>query len=81
MIESAFTTSMAAHTSPVYVEVDGRPFVPRTEDGVVVEQIIEGARTWVDELAAVAEPAERTRMVAFLDASLVTLRERLRRGA
>jgi hypothetical protein len=80
VIESAFTTSMAAHTSPVYVEVDGRPFVPRAEAGVVVERIIEGARTWVDELAAVAEPAERTRMVAFLDASLATLRERLGGG-
>ena len=80
VIESAFTTSMAAHTSPIYVEVDGRPFVPKAEAGVVVERIIEGARTWVDELAAVAEPAERTRMVAFLDASLATLRERLRGG-
>ena len=80
VIESAFTTSMAAHTSPVYVEVDGRPFVPKAEEGVVVERIIEGARTWVDELAAVAEPAERARMVAFLDASLATLRERLRGG-
>ena len=33
VIESAFTTSMAAHTSPVYVEVDGRPFVPKAEAG------------------------------------------------
>ena len=71
---------MAAHTSPVYVEVDDRPFVPKAEAGVVVERVIEGARTWVDELAAVAEPAERARMVAFLDASLATLRERLRGG-
>jgi hypothetical protein len=75
VIESAFTTSMAAHTSPVYVEVDGRPFVPKAEAGAVVERIIEGARTWVDELAAVAEPAERTRMVTFLDASLAALRD------
>ena len=41
-IESAFTTSMAAHTSPVYVEVDGRPFVPSAEDAGVVEQVIVG---------------------------------------
>ena len=78
LIELAFATSMAAHTSPVYVEVDGRPLVPSVEDGAVVEQIIEGARTWVAELAAVVEPSERARMVAFLDASLATLRERLR---
>ena len=43
----------------------------------VVEQVIEGARTWVAELAAVADPAERARMVAFLDTSLETLRRRL----
>ena len=80
-IESAFATSMAAHTSPVYVEVEGRPFVPSIEAAGVVEQIIEGARTWVSGLAAVAEPAERARMVAFLDASLDTLRERMRRAS
>jgi hypothetical protein len=79
-IESAFTTSMAAHTSPVYVEVAGRPFVPSAEDAAVVEQVIAGARTWVAGLAAVADPAERARMVAFLDTSLATLRSRLRPG-
>ena len=77
-IASAFTTSMAAHTSPVYVEVEGRPFVPSAEDAGVVEQVIAGARTWVAELAAVAEPAERARMVAFLDASLARFQRRMR---
>ncbi len=76
-IVSAFQTSMAAHTSPVYVEVGGRPFEPSVEDARVVEQVIEGARTWVAGLAAVADPAERARMVAFLDTSLETLRRRL----
>ncbi|MEA2632950.1 MAG: hypothetical protein QOE66_3169, partial [Chloroflexota bacterium] len=79
-IVSAFETSMAAHTSPVYVEVDGRPFVPSAEEAGVVEQVIEGARTWVAELAAVADPANRARMVAFLDMSLETLGRRLRAG-
>jgi hypothetical protein len=79
-IVSAFQTSMAAHTSPVYVEVDGRPFVPSAEEAGVVQQVIEGARTWVAELAAVADPANRSRMVAFLDASLETLARRLRAG-
>jgi hypothetical protein len=78
-IVSAFQTSMAAHTSPVYVEVDGRRFVPSPEDAAVVEQVIEGARTWVAGLAAVAAPAERARMLAFLDASLKTFRQRMRR--
>jgi hypothetical protein len=77
-IVSAFQTSMAAHTSPVYVEVDGHPFVPSVEDADVVELVIEGARTWVAGLAAVADPADRARMVAFFDASLETLARRLR---
>jgi hypothetical protein len=77
-IPSAFATSMAAHTSPVYIEVEGRPFVPSAEDAGVVEQIIEGARTWVAELAAVAEPENRARMVGFLDASLARFQRRMR---
>jgi hypothetical protein len=76
-IESAFATSMAAHTSPVYVEVDGRPLVPRAEDAAVVEQVMLGTRAWVAELAAVAEPAERARMLTFLDATLDDFRRRI----
>ncbi len=75
-IMSAFTSSMAAHTSPVYVEVQDRPMVPIADDVEVVEQIIEGARTWVAELAAVAGSDERARMVRFFDASLETFRRR-----
>ena len=77
MIHSAFTTSMAAHTSPVYVEVHGRPFVPSADEAAVVEQVIAGARTWVAELAAIDDPADRDRMVAYFAASLGTFRERL----
>ena len=76
-IQSAFTTSMAAHTSPVYVEVDGAPLVPAPDDAASVAQVIEGARTWVAGLAAVAQPAERQRMVRFFDASLELLRRRM----
>ncbi len=79
-IESAFTSSMAAHTSPVYVEVDDRPLVAPVDDAQVVEQVIAGARAWVAELAAVDEPAERARMVRFFDTSLETFRRRGRRG-
>jgi hypothetical protein len=68
---------MGAHTSPVYVEVRDRPFVPSLEDIGVVEQIITGARTWVAELAAVAESDERARMVHFLDATLETFRRQV----
>ena len=77
-IQSAFTTSMAAHTSPVYVEVQDRPLVPSGSDVDVVEQIIAGARAWVAELAAVADSDERARMLRFFDASLETFQRRMR---
>ncbi|MDP9483817.1 MAG: CehA/McbA family metallohydrolase, partial [Chloroflexota bacterium] len=77
-IMSAFTTSMAAHTSPVYVEVEDAPMVPQPDDVEVVAQVIEGARTWVAELAAVTDSADRARMVRFFDASLETFRRRTR---
>lgn len=82
-IESAFATSMAAHTSPVYVEVTDRPLVPTAADAAVVEQVILGTRAWIAEIAAVAEPAERARMLAFLDETLEAFRRRIaaaRRG-
>jgi hypothetical protein len=79
-IESAFATSMAAHTSPVYVDVDNHPMVPSAEDAAVVEQVILGARTWVAELAAISAPGERARMLAYFDASIETLRHRTRNG-
>ena len=71
---------MAAHTSPVYVEVDGRPMVPAADDAAVVEQVMAGARAWIADLAAVAEPEERARMLGFLDASLAAFRGRSPRG-
>lgn len=77
VIQSAFTTSMAAHTSPVYVEVRDRPLEPATEDVAAVEQVMLGARTWVAELAAVIAPANRERMVGVLDASLSAFRRRM----
>src|SRR4029079_12613802 len=77
VIESAFTTAMAAHTSPIYVEVGGRPIAPRASDAAVVEQVIVGARTWAPDVAAVASPMDRQRMLAFFDANLDRLRARL----
>jgi hypothetical protein len=71
---------MAAHTSPIYVDVADRPLLPAPSDVAVVEQVIEGARTWVARLAAVPTPAERRRMLAFFDRSLETLRARVPRA-
>ena len=80
-IQSAFTTSMAAHTSPVYLEVAGRPLVPAASDAAVIEQVILGARTWIAELAAIAGPGNRERMLAFLDGAVERLRRRMSAGA
>lgn len=71
---------MAAHTSPVYVEVEGRPLVPTAGDIAVVEQVMLGTRTWVAELAAVGDPSERARMLAFLDETLQLFRSRVAGG-
>ncbi len=78
-IESAFATSMAAHTSPVYVEVVDRPLFVADEAGPILE-VIEGARRWVASMAAVERPADRRRMVEFLAASAATFRARLDRA-
>ncbi len=77
-IPSAFTTSMAAHTSPVYVEVADHPLRPSADDAAAIATIIDGARSWVSELATVPEPAERARMIAVFDESLRRLESRLR---
>ena len=74
-IHSAFATSMAAHTSPIYIEVLDRPLVKSSVDIDVVEQIIGGARAWVAGFAAVHDPRERARMIAFFDSSLSRLRD------
>ena len=65
VIQSAFATSMAAHTSPVYVEVTDRPlFEPSDADAILT--IIDGTRTWIETLATIRDQAERERQIAFL---------------
>jgi hypothetical protein len=75
-VRSAFASSMAAHTSPVYVEVVDRPIRPSPTDAAAIAAIIEGARTWVARLATVPDPAERERMAAFFADSLRRLEAR-----
>lgn len=73
-IHSAFATSMAAHTSPIYVEVPDRPLVsPR--DASAIGHIIDGTLAWVRDLAVIERPADRDRMVALIAASAATLRD------
>jgi hypothetical protein len=75
VIHSAFTTAMAAHTSPVYLEVPGRP-VHSPADAAVIATIIEGARTWVETIASVVSEDERRRLVDFFNASRTALDRR-----
>ena len=67
-IHSGFATSMGAHSSPVYVDVPGKPaFAP--DDAAAIGTIIDGARTWVEQIATVRSPAERARLAAYMAAS------------
>ena len=75
-VVSAFRTSMASHTSPVYVEVRDRPlFVP--DDARAILTVIEGTERWVRTMAAIDHPAERQRMVEIIAMSAETLRDRI----
>jgi hypothetical protein len=71
-IQSGFATAMGAHSSPVYLEVPGRPtFV--AADAAAIGTIIDGARTWVETIATVRSAAERTRLAAYFTRSRATL--------
>lgn len=76
-IHSGFATSMGAHSSPVYLDVPGRPaFSP--DDAAAIGTIIDGARTWIETIATVRSPAERTRLAAYLRSSRAMLDEQVR---
>jgi len=76
-IYSGFSTSMGAHSSPVYLEVPGKPAFA-AEDARAIGTIIDGARTWVESIASVASSAERARLAGYLASSRATLDERIR---
>ncbi len=75
-LQSAFISSMASHTSPVYVEVPGRPLVS-PDDAAAIATIIEGTAEWLDGLAAVRSPERR----AAMRDRVLRSAEALRRGA
>ena len=77
LIQSAFSTAMGAHTSPVYVEVPGRPAFD-AEDAAVIGTIIDGTRTWVETIATVATDIERRRLTAYFETSRASLDELIR---
>jgi len=70
---------MAAHTSPVYVDVADHPlFEP--DDAVAVLQVIDGTVRWLETIAAIEDPADRARMAAQIAESATALRGRLNQG-
>jgi hypothetical protein len=63
-IRSAFATGMGAHSSPVYLDVGGRrPY--SADDAEAIGTIIDGARTWVETVAATRSVAERARFADY----------------
>jgi hypothetical protein len=83
-IHSAFATAMGAHSSPVYLDVPDRPPFS-VEDAAAIGTVIDGARTWIEGVAAVRSPEERARLAGRLAASRAALddlvRERTRAGS
>jgi hypothetical protein len=76
-IHSGFATSMGAHSSPIYLEVPGKPAFD-LEDAAAIGTIIDGARTWIETVATVRSPAERARLAADLASSRAKLDDRVR---
>jgi hypothetical protein len=75
-IHSAYNTSMAAHTSPIYVEVLDRPLFVAT-DATEILAVIDGTVRWLETMATIADPAIRDRMVRQIAASGALLRARI----
>jgi hypothetical protein len=69
-----------AHTSPVYLSVPGQELFSPTA-AVYMLTLIEGARTWVEELATRPEAAPYARILDFYGEAREHLEQRLRRHA
>ena len=82
LIHSAFATAMGAHSSPVYLEVPGRPTFD-ADDAAVIATIIDGARSWVASIAPIAPRVDRRRLLTYFEsaqARLVALAHESRQG-
>jgi hypothetical protein len=76
-IHSAFATAMGAHSSPIYLDVPDRPAFA-AEDAAAIGTIIDGARTWIETVAAVRSPEERAALAARVAAGRATLDDLVR---
>ena len=75
-IQSAFATSMASHSSPVYVDVADHPlFAP--DDAAAIIQVIDGTAHWLATMATIEDPALRAAMADRVASSATILRDRL----
>jgi hypothetical protein len=74
-VRSAFATSMASHTSPVYVEVAGRPLFA-ADDAEAILRVIDGTVEWLGSMAAVRSPTRRAEMRARVERAAEPLRRR-----
>lgn len=74
-VRSAYLTSMAAHTSPVYVEVPDRPLFDRG-DADAIGSVIDGTVRWLETMATIDDAAVRARMAARIRESGIMLRRR-----
>jgi hypothetical protein len=73
-ISSAFASAMAAHTSPVYVSVQGRP--RPAPDMTLPLTLVDGTRAWLEALAPVRDGPDAARFRQFLDEAERRLRQR-----
>jgi hypothetical protein len=78
-IQSAYLTSMASHTSPVYVDVVDRPLFA-AEDAEAIVAVIDGTVRWLETMAAIGDPVTRARMAERVAASGTALRDRIERN-
>ena len=74
VISSAFASAMAAHTSPVYLRVAGRP--QPAPDMAVPLALVDGTRAWLETLAPLRDPRDAARFRRFLDEAERRLRAR-----
>lgn len=74
-VRSAYLTSMAAHTSPVYVDVPDRPLFD-LGDAEAISAVIDGTVRWLETMATIDDPKDRARMAARIKESAVMLRRR-----
>jgi hypothetical protein len=68
---------MAAHTSPVYVEVADRPLFVE-DDAAAILEVIDGTVRWLETMATVTDAETRARLAARVGASAAVLRGRMR---